>query len=233
MSDGAHTTLAGLYTRYSNFSSNSSSLARAHQQSASALRTAILDLNWDPEKLAFYDYIISSGNRSTIFSAATFYPLWVGIHPPEILSDPTKAFGVFSSVNLVLNRYNGTFPSTFLVTGQQWDAPNAWPPHQQIVLAALAGLPANISNVTLPQPASNGSTFDLVPTGQLGLVEGDLLAQPLTPQTNASTTGPAADVNRLNGTIVNGGNATQGEGWVSTLSRELANRYIASALCSW
>ena len=50
---------------------------------------------------------------------------------------------------------------------------------------------------------------------------------------NATKTGPGADVNTLSGTIVNGGNATQGEGWGQTLQRELANRFFASAFCSW
>ena len=33
--------------------------------------------------------------------------------------------------------------------------------------------------------------------------------------------------------MFNGGNATNGEGWAMTLQRELANRYLASAFCSW
>jgi alpha,alpha-trehalase len=42
-----------------------------------------------------------------------------------------------------------------------------------------------------------------------------------------------ADINKLNGTVFNGGNATSGEGWAFALQRELANRYMASAFCSW
>jgi alpha,alpha-trehalase len=62
-----------------------------------------------------------------VFSVATFYPLWSGIIPDEILSSGTNAFQAFSSVNMVLNRYNGSFVTTFLDTGLQWDSPNAWP----------------------------------------------------------------------------------------------------------
>ena len=57
--------------------------------------------------------------------------------------------------------------------------------------------------------------------------------QGLAGNNNASTSGSAADVNKLDGTVINGGNKTDGEGWAATLQRELANRYIASALCSW
>lgn len=113
------------------------------------------------------------------------------------------------------------------------DAPNAWPPHQFIILEALQNLPSNISKGALPAPASNQSTFDLIPAGQLNLTESDLPSQLVIGSGNATKTGAASDINRLNGTVFNGGNATDGEGWVATLQRELANRYFASALCSW
>jgi len=75
-----------------------------------------------------------------------------------------------------------------------------------------------------------------VPSGQLGFIESQLPGQPIrfaqTSQ-NATVTGPGADINMLSGTVINGGNATVGEGWAATLERELANRYFTSALCSW
>lgn len=80
----------------------------------------MIDLFWDSEKLAFYDFNLTSNARSSIYTAATFYPLWNGIIPDEILSSSKNAFSLFSALNLVLNRYNGTFPGTFLETGLQW-----------------------------------------------------------------------------------------------------------------
>ena len=73
-------------------------------------------------QLAFYDFILDTNSRNTVFSVAAFYPFWVGIVPKEVAYDEKAAFGAFSTVNLVLNRYNGTFPSTFVVTGLQWCA---------------------------------------------------------------------------------------------------------------
>lgn len=117
------------------------------------------------------------------------------------------------------------------------DAPNTWPPHQYIALQALRALPANITSGPLPTPSNNQSSWDLVPTGQLGITESQLPGQPIHAGSNgtqnATVTGPGADLNRLNGTVVNGGNATDGEGWARTLQRELANRYMVSAFCSW
>lgn len=35
--------------------------------------------------------------RNDIFTAATYYPFWVGIIPDEILTNATNAFGAFAS----------------------------------------------------------------------------------------------------------------------------------------
>ncbi|KAI0060461.1 glycoside hydrolase family 37 protein [Artomyces pyxidatus] len=226
----ANTILAELYVLGD---TKNQSAATQHEATAASIRAGILDLFWDSSKLAFYDFNLTSNTRNSIFTAATFYPLWAGIIPDEILSSASNAFGFFSSINMVLHRYNGTFPTTFIESGLQWDAPNAWPPHQYIALQALRALPANISAGSIPTPPSNSSTFALVPSGQLALSEDSLPGQPLTGTKNVTRTGPDADINGLNGTVVNGGNATVGEGWRDALARGLANRYFTSALCSW
>jgi hypothetical protein len=71
-------------------------------------------------QLAFYDFDLAAGIRNNLFTAASFYPVWSGIIPDEILSGTEKAFGFFSSINLALNRYNGSFPTTFIDSGLQW-----------------------------------------------------------------------------------------------------------------
>ncbi|KAJ3518159.1 hypothetical protein NLJ89_g25 [Agrocybe chaxingu] len=242
-----HILLAQLYD-----TSNTTAVNR-HISAAGALRAAILDLFWDSQKVkyfwlclgpkltmnfqvAFYDFVLDTNNRSNVFSAAAFYPFWSGIVPSQVARDEATAFQAFSSVNMVLNRYNGTFPSTFVDTGLQWDAPNTWPPHQYIILAALKNLPTNVSGSATPVPGSDQSTFNLIPGGQLGLSETDLPDQPIhggTTIVNATKSGPEADINRVNGTVLNGGSPVSGEGWSKALQRELANRYFASALCSW
>ncbi|GLB38558.1 putative alpha-trehalose glucohydrolase [Lyophyllum shimeji] len=225
-----HVLLASLYA------SDDPAAASAHTTAAAALLAGILDLFWDSTKLAFYDFNLATKARNTVFSAANFYPLWSGIIPNEILSGQDKAFGYFSSLNLVLNRYNGTFPTTFIDSGLQWDAPNTWPPHQYIVLQALRALPSNITSGPLPTPSNGQNTFNLIPAGQLGLTESQLPGQPVhsgSKPANATASGPGADINRANGTVVNGGAAVDGEGWGKALERQLANRYITSAFCSW
>ena len=106
------------------------------------------------------------------------------------------------------------------------------------MLQALRSLPTNLTATALPANAANQSSFYWIPPGQLAITETQLPGQPVsgsitTGDTNATATGPSADINKLNGTVVNGGNATSGEGWAHALQRQLANRYIASVLCSW
>ncbi|KAJ7776820.1 glycoside hydrolase family 37 protein [Mycena maculata] len=218
--------MAGFYG-----TSNASAAAR-HTAAAASIKAGVLDLFWNATKLAFYDFNLASNARNDLFSAATFYPIWSGIIPPEVLANSTNAFGVFASLNMVLNRYNGTMPVTFIETGQQWDAPNAWPPHQYIALQALRALPANLTSGPIPVPAPGENTFSLVPAGQLGVTEAELPVQNINAAVNASTSGPAADLSTVNGTVVNGGNATSG-GWADALGVQLANRYFGSVLCSW
>ena len=116
--DKAHLLLADLYE-----SGNNASAVSTHRDAAESIREGVIDLFWDSSKLAFYDFNLTSNARSDIYTAATFYPLWNGIIPNEVLASSQNAFGFFSALNLVLNRYNGTFPVTFLETGLQWYVP--------------------------------------------------------------------------------------------------------------
>jgi hypothetical protein len=43
------------------------------------------------------------------------------------------------------------------------DAPNAWPPHQYIILKGLQALPPHVSKGHLPQPSGSASTYSLIP----------------------------------------------------------------------
>ncbi len=117
-----------------------------------------------------------------------------------------------------------------LLTFRKRDAPNAWPPHQFIALQALQNIPMNISTKPVPVTPSGQTAFSLIPSGQLGLSETQLPGQPIKGGSNASAT---VDTSAMNGTVVNGGNATANEPWSVTLQREMANRYFTSALCSW
>lgn len=214
--DNAHTSLIKLYQIKGN---NGNNISR-HQAAAAKLKAAILDLTWCPKSLGFYDFNRTANARNTILTVATYYPPWLGIFPQEILTNETATQQFFAPVNLILSRYNGTFPTTFVETGLQWDAPNAWPPHIYIVMQALLSVPNNISSSPLPS-YENGSWAALA-NNQLGLSESDLPAQPIDGGDNVSASGKDADISFQNGTWVNGGNKVDGEGWRDAIARGMA-----------
>ncbi|THH27596.1 hypothetical protein EUX98_g6596 [Antrodiella citrinella] len=76
----AHVSLADLYNQQTH-----SAAASTHLQNATTIREAILDLFWDPTKLAFYDFNLTSNVRNDFFTIVTFFPLWNGIIPDEVL----------------------------------------------------------------------------------------------------------------------------------------------------
>lgn len=123
--DKARLDLASLYDSASSLSKRvlkrqSAERASHHREAAAALKAGILDLLWDGNRLGFYDFNLTSNARNTQLTAAHFYPLWAGVIPTEIQESSEKAFGAFSSLNLVLKKFNGTYPATFTETGLQW-----------------------------------------------------------------------------------------------------------------
>ncbi|KAJ7786712.1 glycoside hydrolase family 37 protein [Mycena olivaceomarginata] len=180
---------------------NATAAAR-HTAAAAAIKAGVLDLFWNATKLAFYDFNLASNTRNDVFSAATFYPFWSGIIPPEV------------------SRARRT-PSA----RSRRDAPNAWPPHQYVALQALRALPANVT-VALPTPAAGAGAFSLVPRA-IGVDEAALPVQALSASSNASTAGARRTSARAARGVVNGGNATGAAGWADALGVQLANRYVA------
>ncbi|KAF2774544.1 glycoside hydrolase family 37 protein [Teratosphaeria nubilosa] len=128
--------------------------------SRSANMTAVL---WDKEHCSYFDYNISSCSLNRYVPAdkdaiaaettgappgqqlfthiAQFYPFWTGAAPEHIKNDPAAVLDVYRRIQSQLDRYPGAPPATNLVTGQQWDKPNIWPPHVQILIQGLLNIP--------------------------------------------------------------------------------------------
>ena len=139
--DKSHLILAGLYNNQTR-----SAPAATHVKAANDIKAGVLDLLWDPKKLAFYDFNLTSNSRNDIYTVATYYPLWNGIFPNEILSSSENAFGFFSGLNMVLNRYNGTFPVTFIETGLQWFVSSC--PFTSILFTQITGMHPMLGHLT-------------------------------------------------------------------------------------
>jgi len=104
--------------------------AREFARRAAARHAAIDHYLWDASSGAYLDYLWTRQARITRVSAATLYPLFVG------LASESQAAAVAKTVNRELLKPGGIV-TTPLDTGQQWDSPNGWAPLQWIAIAGL------------------------------------------------------------------------------------------------
>jgi alpha,alpha-trehalase len=117
-------------------------LARAYQinarpaeaslftQKALERRRAMHRYLWNARSGVFEDYAWRSGQRTGHVTAATLYPLFVG------LATQAQANAVMKVVERELVEPDGVV-TTRIRTGQQWDAPNGWAPLQWIAIEGL------------------------------------------------------------------------------------------------
>ncbi|MGV7207573.1 alpha,alpha-trehalase TreF [Oxalobacteraceae bacterium A2-2] len=99
---------------------------RAREQRAAAIQQYL----WLASEQRYADYDTRKGAPTEVLSAATLFPLWVGI------ATPAQAQAVAATTR---NRLlaEGGLRTTLVRTGQQWDAPNGWAPLQWIAIDGL------------------------------------------------------------------------------------------------
>ena len=85
---------------------------------------------WDPSIGAFGDYLWKQGRLTGELTAATLYPLFLGI------ATIPQALTVASTVQSRLLDVGG-MQTTLIDSGQQWDSPNGWAPLQWIAVTGL------------------------------------------------------------------------------------------------
>ena len=106
-------------------------VAARFAQAAEKRRRALLTISYDPATQFFYDVRWKTWdrvtNRPTLAAAA---PLYFGLATPE------QARGV--AINLERHFLKpGGFATTTIPTGQQWDAPNGWPPLEWMTIEGV------------------------------------------------------------------------------------------------
>ncbi|MES2310359.1 MAG: trehalase family glycosidase [Verrucomicrobiota bacterium] len=103
------------------------------QKKAANRKKIIFELCWNEEKGAFFDFDFVNFRQGSIISVASFQTMWAGLASKEqalrmveeILPQLEFPFGIAAS----------TPPCKS--TEYQWEYPNGWAPHQQIVSSAL------------------------------------------------------------------------------------------------
>ncbi|KAH7382719.1 Six-hairpin glycosidase-like protein [Phaeosphaeria sp. MPI-PUGE-AT-0046c] len=154
-------TIASFHQRGGNYSA-----ARQWASLAANRSEAMTALLWNTEHYSYFDYNLTSSaqnvytladNTSTPlatagapagqqiwFQISQFYPFWTGAAPDSIKSDPSAMRRVFARVEELLDTRAGAIAATNLVSGQQWDEPNVWPPLQYILMQGLLSTPLDV-----------------------------------------------------------------------------------------
>jgi alpha,alpha-trehalase len=99
-------------------------------QRAAARRVAVNRYLWDAADGVYRDYGWVKQTQVPRVSAATVYPLFVA------MADKPQAAAVARTISRDLLKAGGIVTSP-LTTGQQWDAPNGWPPLQWMGISGL------------------------------------------------------------------------------------------------
>jgi len=109
---------------------------------AAKRRSAANRYLWNAALGVYHDYRWTDRSQVPRLSAATLYPLFVG------LAAPSQAASVAAAVSRDLLK-DGGIVTTPWVSGQQWDAPNGWAPLQWIAIAGLRryGLSAEAASI--------------------------------------------------------------------------------------
>lgn len=105
--------------------------ARRFARAADDRRNSLLAGAWDPATSFIYDFRWRTGervsDRPTLAAAA---PLYFGLATPE------QARAVARRLEREFLR-SGGFVTTLIASGQQWDAPNGWPPLQWLAIEGV------------------------------------------------------------------------------------------------
>jgi len=100
------------------------------RQKALRRKTAIQHVFWNAETGFYHDYNFETNEQTPALSIAGMFPLFFSIADKEQASCCAK----------MIERkflYPGGVVATTVNTGQQWDAPNGWPPLQWITIQGL------------------------------------------------------------------------------------------------
>lgn len=91
---------------------------------------------WDPELGAWLDYDLLNNKKRDYVYPSNLSPLWTNCYPADKKSDYTEKVVNYMIKRKVLDNLGGV-PASLEHTGEQWDYPNAWPPHQYIIIMGL------------------------------------------------------------------------------------------------
>lgn len=110
--------------------------ALLYQKFADDLVDAIDNVLWDDDEGVWLDFDMINCKTRKYFSPSNLVPLYT-----ETMSKGNRSNQIHSALSYLLKhditQHPGGLPTTFSVTGQQWDFPNCWPPLEHMVVLGL------------------------------------------------------------------------------------------------
>lgn len=94
---------------------------------------------WNEEKGIWFDYDMMNGKSRPYFTPTNLTPLFFGcFDTSNTAAIAQKVLSYIASTKV--DDLPGGLPASLIESGQQWDYPNAWPPHQHWVAEGLRQL---------------------------------------------------------------------------------------------
>ena len=121
-----------------------------YKQLATQRQKDMVDFMIDPSTGFFSDWSLEDKAFTGIWSIAGFWPYWQ-LSDSIDLKLAQKAIGNLAPI---VSKYPGGVPTTLIESGLQWDFPDAWPPHQYVLIKALL----NLAKSTQVSPATKCSS---------------------------------------------------------------------------
>ncbi|KAK8138622.1 glycoside hydrolase family 37 protein [Apiospora sp. TS-2023a] len=125
---------------------------------------AMYTLMWSAKYNSYFDYNLTSNAQNqfvpvdkdttaaqkgdapegyqVFFNVAQFYPFWLGAAPRQLKNNPLAVRIAYQRVIDLHAREAGAIPATNIMSGQQWDQPNVWPPLMYVLMQGLLNTPA-------------------------------------------------------------------------------------------
>ncbi|KAG1692779.1 hypothetical protein DVH05_024394 [Phytophthora capsici] len=108
------------------------SVAMTRFKDAAKTREKAMDsVLWNEVDGCWKDYLLDSQEHSPVVSVSNYFPLW------GRTVDSSRLEKIVTSLEASGLVQEGGVQTTTSVTGQQWDAPNAWPPLQDLIIEGL------------------------------------------------------------------------------------------------
>jgi len=123
------------------------------QVKADQMKTAVMSVLFDSDSKTWRDYDMSNKKQRDFYYASNIFPLWADCYPEERAEELGEAAAEYLTKSAAVKQ--GGLLTSNVNSGMQWDAPNCWPPLQEIAVTGLIKSGGKDASAMAHQIASN------------------------------------------------------------------------------